>query len=87
VTCHGLVRSAWVKGWFPILFGLHRIMSRCTLDIRTRALTVLFELLKSYGHTFSDQNWADIFRILFRLFDDQKLPESPAEACPAPHRT
>lgn len=42
---------------------------------------MLFELLKTYGHTFSDQNWADIFRILFRLFDDQKLPESPAEVC------
>lgn len=70
-----------------------------------RALTVLFEMLKKYGHTFKRQNWEvcidimpiasvaanqltcrplcrrlqDLFRILFRLFDDQKLPESPTE--------
>eukprot|EP00123_Amoebidium_parasiticum_P018332 comp24173_c0_seq3/m.44171 comp24173_c0_seq3/g.44171 ORF comp24173_c0_seq3/g.44171 comp24173_c0_seq3/m.44171 type:complete len:1874 (-) comp24173_c0_seq3:308-5929(-) len=71
--------NAWVKGWFPVLFGLHRIMSRCSLDIRTRALSVLFEIIKDYGHTYKYENWEDLFRIIFRIFDDLKLPEQPAE--------
>ncbi|ROT72630.1 putative brefeldin A-inhibited guanine nucleotide-exchange protein 1 isoform X2 [Penaeus vannamei] len=33
----------WVRGWFPILFELSCIITRCKLDVRTRALTVLFE--------------------------------------------
>jgi hypothetical protein len=32
----------WVRGWFPILFELSCIVSRCKLDVRTRALTVSF---------------------------------------------
>lgn len=27
---------AWVRGWFPILFELSCIISRCKLDVRTR---------------------------------------------------
>ena len=26
----------WVRGWFPILFELSCIISRCNLDVRTR---------------------------------------------------
>ena len=26
----------WVKGWFPVLFELSTIISRCKLDVRTR---------------------------------------------------
>ena len=26
----------WVKGWFPVLFELSRIVNRCMLDVRTR---------------------------------------------------
>lgn len=26
----------WVRGWFPILFELSYIVSRCKLDVRTR---------------------------------------------------
>lgn len=36
----------WVRGWFPILFELSCIITRCKLDVRTRALTVLFEVLE-----------------------------------------
>ena len=36
--------KVWVRGWFPILFELSCIISRCKLDVRTRALTVLFEV-------------------------------------------
>ncbi|KNC84585.1 hypothetical protein SARC_03204 [Sphaeroforma arctica JP610] len=71
--------AAWVSGWFPILFGLHSVMSRTSLDIRTRALTILFEILKSHGKKFRSDNWKEILQILFRLFDDQKLPERKHE--------
>ena len=45
----------WVKGWFPVLFGLSRIINRCKLDVRTRALTVMFEIMKTYGHHYLPQ--------------------------------
>jgi brefeldin A-inhibited guanine nucleotide-exchange protein len=37
----------WVRGWFPVLFGLSRIINRCKLDVRTRALTVMMEIMKT----------------------------------------
>lgn len=69
----------WVRGWFPVVFGLTRIISRCKLDIRTRALTVLFEILKTYGGQFRQQWWKDLFRIISRLYDDLKQPEAQQE--------
>eukprot|EP00123_Amoebidium_parasiticum_P018335 comp24173_c0_seq6/m.44187 comp24173_c0_seq6/g.44187 ORF comp24173_c0_seq6/g.44187 comp24173_c0_seq6/m.44187 type:complete len:1717 (-) comp24173_c0_seq6:350-5500(-) len=69
----------WVQGWFPILFGLHRIMTRCPLEVRTRALTVLIEIINHHGSEFRPQHWKDLFRIMFRIFDDLKLPEHQAE--------
>uniref|UniRef100_H3CH50 ARF guanine nucleotide exchange factor 2 n=1 Tax=Tetraodon nigroviridis TaxID=99883 RepID=H3CH50_TETNG len=69
----------WVRGWFPILFELSCIISRCKLDVRTRGLTVMFEIMKSYGHTFERHWWQDLFRIVFRIFDNMKLPEQQTE--------
>ncbi|KAI4886422.1 hypothetical protein NFI96_015350 [Prochilodus magdalenae] len=69
----------WVRGWFPILFELSCIINRCKLDIRTRGLTVMFEIMKSYGHTFEKHWWHDLFRIIFRIFDNMKLPEQQTE--------
>eukprot|EP01137_Pigoraptor_chileana_P033942 Opistho-2@25725 len=69
----------WVRGWFPIVFGLSRVVSRCKLDIRTRALTVMFDCLKLYGASFRSQWWRDLFLIIFRIFDDLKLPEQQNE--------
>ena len=28
----------WVKGWFPVLFELSRVINRCKLDVRTRSV-------------------------------------------------
>ena len=28
----------WVKAWFPIMFELSTIISRCKLDVRTRSV-------------------------------------------------
>lgn len=30
----------WVKGWFPVLFELSRIVNRCMLDVRTRYVSI-----------------------------------------------
>ncbi|RZF39341.1 hypothetical protein LSTR_LSTR000862 [Laodelphax striatellus] len=69
----------WVRGWFPLLFELSCIMSRCKLDVRTRALTVLFEIIKSHGDAFKQFWWIDLFKVLFRIFDNMKLPEHYTE--------
>ncbi|XP_043923098.1 brefeldin A-inhibited guanine nucleotide-exchange protein 1 [Protopterus annectens] len=69
----------WVRGWFPILFELSCIINRCKLDVRTRGLTVMFEIMKTYGCTFEKHWWQDLFRIVFRIFDNMKLPEQQTE--------
>ncbi|KAG1705092.1 Brefeldin A-inhibited guanine nucleotide-exchange protein 1 [Nymphon striatum] len=69
----------WVRGWFPILFELSCIVNRCNLDVRTRGLTVMFEIIKTYGKTFQANWWQDLFQILFRIFDNMKLPEQRSE--------
>lgn len=69
----------WVRGWFPLLFELSCIVSRCKLDVRTRALTVLFEMIKNHGEAFKTYWWKDLFNILFRIFDNMKLPEVQTE--------
>ncbi|XP_030624788.1 brefeldin A-inhibited guanine nucleotide-exchange protein 1 [Chanos chanos] len=69
----------WVRGWFPILFELSCIINRCKLDVRTRGLTVMFEVMKTYGHTYEKHWWQDLFQIVFRIFDNMKLPEQQTE--------
>ena len=59
-------QGIWVRGWFPILFELSCIVITCKLDVRTRALTVMFEIVKTYGHTFRSE-WC---RICFRSFSE-----------------
>ncbi|XP_050306443.1 brefeldin A-inhibited guanine nucleotide-exchange protein 1 [Anthonomus grandis grandis] len=69
----------WVRGWFPLLFSLSCVVNRCKLDVRTRALTVMFEIIKTYGDTYKAHWWKDLFKILFRIFDNMKLPEKHTE--------
>lgn len=69
----------WVRGWFPLLFSLSCVVNRCKLDVRTRALTVLFEIVKTYGDSFQSHWWRDLFKVLFRIFDNMKLPEQHTE--------
>ncbi|CAH1119686.1 unnamed protein product [Phaedon cochleariae] len=69
----------WVRGWFPLLFSLSCVVNRCKLDVRTRALTVLFEIIKTHGDAFRGHWWKDLFKILFRIFDNMKLPEKQPE--------
>ena len=69
----------WVRGWFPVLFELSCIVNRCNLDVRTRALTVMFEVIKTYGTSFIAHWWKDLFRIVFRIFDNMKVPDALTE--------
>ncbi|KAJ6649906.1 Brefeldin A-inhibited guanine nucleotide-exchange protein 1, partial [Pseudolycoriella hygida] len=69
----------WVRGWFPMLFSLSCVVNRCKLDVRTRGLTVLFEIVKTHGDSFKSNWWKDLFNILFRIFDNMKLPEQFTE--------
>lgn len=69
----------WVRGWFPMLFSLTCVMNRCKMDVRTRGLTVLFEIVKRHGAAFKSNWWKDLFNILFRIFDNTKLPEHYTE--------
>lgn len=71
----------WVRGWFPLLFELSCVVSRCKLDVRTRGLTVLFEIVKTHGDAFKPHWWKDLFQVLFRIFDNMKLPEQHTEVC------
>jgi hypothetical protein len=40
-------------GWFPVLFELSCIINTSKLDIRTRGLTILFDIVKNYGDQVS----------------------------------
>ena len=44
-----------------------------------RGLTVMFEIMKSYGHLFQPSWWGDLFNVVFRIFDNMKLPEAIVE--------
>lgn len=39
----------------------------------------MFEIMKTYGGSFEPHWWRDLFRIVFRIFDNMKLPESQNE--------
>ena len=69
----------WVRGWFPILFELNCIITRCKLDVRSHGLIILFKVLKTYGRNFKPHWWQDLFQILFRILDNIKLPEQQTE--------
>lgn len=74
---------------------LPQLVKRCQVCTLTsfplvvyRGLTVMFEIMKSYGHTFEKHWWQDLFRIVFRIFDNMKLPEQQTEVkTNSPHTT
>lgn len=39
----------------------------------------MFEIMKTYGDTFLSHWWADLFQVVFRIFDNMKLPEQQNE--------
>ena len=45
------------------------------LIIVLRTLAVMFEIMKSYGHTFYKHWWKEVFKVVFRIFEIMKLPD------------
>ena len=39
----------------------------------------MFEIMKSYGSQFQQRWWQDLFKIVFRIFDNIKHPEIQVE--------
>lgn len=72
----------WVRGWFPVLFELSCVINRSKLDIRTRSLTILFDIVKQYGESFETNWWKDLFGVLFRIFDQVKFDKQEEAASP-----
>ena len=58
---------------------LEKMRANLGAPLFLRGLTVMFEIMKSYGHTFEKHWWHDLFRIVFRIFDNMKLPEQQTE--------
>ncbi|KAJ3318645.1 guanine nucleotide exchange protein for ADP-robosylation factor, partial [Blyttiomyces sp. JEL0837] len=62
--------------WFPILYGLYEVIMTCELEVRTRALTYLFDTLKTHGSGFTRDSWEVIAKgVLFPIFDDLRLSQ------------
>lgn len=59
-----------IKFWYPILFAFHDvIMTGDDLEVRQRALDILFGTLETYGGSYSSDFWDIVCRkILFPIF-------------------
>eukprot|EP00299_Pterocystis_sp_00344_P016554 c8301_g1_i1.p1 GENE.c8301_g1_i1~~c8301_g1_i1.p1 ORF type:complete len:1096 (-),score=306.27 c8301_g1_i1:2128-5163(-) len=71
----------YIKMWFPILTGLSRaVSSDPRIEVRTRAMEVLFEIARTHGQSFSAHFWGLTFRgVLFPMFDDVSYVGADAE--------
>ncbi|KAF2010369.1 hypothetical protein BU24DRAFT_467017 [Aaosphaeria arxii CBS 175.79] len=56
--------------WFPVLFAFHDVlMTGEDLEVRSRALTYLFETLIAYGRNFPQEFWDILWRqLLYPIF-------------------
>ncbi|PSN71395.1 hypothetical protein BS50DRAFT_546726 [Corynespora cassiicola Philippines] len=56
--------------WFPVLFAFHDVlMTGEDLEVRSRALSYLFETLITYGHNFPQEFWDMLWRqLLYPIF-------------------
>lgn len=50
------------------------IRSSCKLDVRTRGLTVFFDIIKTYGAQFKPLWWRETFTVIFRVFHHFRSP-------------
>ena len=39
----------------------------------------MFEVIKTYGHLFRSSWWKDLFRVVFRIFDNIKISDALPE--------
>ncbi|THD26854.1 Brefeldin A-inhibited guanine nucleotide-exchange protein 1 [Fasciola hepatica] len=64
----------WLRGWMPVLCELFRVINSCKLDVRTRGLTVFFDIIKTYGAQFKPLWWCETFTVIFRVFHHFRSP-------------
>ncbi|XP_018655097.1 putative brefeldin A-inhibited guanine nucleotide-exchange protein [Schistosoma mansoni] len=69
----------WLRGWMPVLCELFRIINGCKLDVRTRGLTVFFDILKSHGNKFKPLWWRETFAVIFRVFQHFRISSASSE--------
>ncbi|CAD7942620.1 unnamed protein product [Amoebophrya sp. A120] len=64
--------------WLPLLHGLSTLSADSRREVRSRALSGLFEVLKEHGgECFDADTWQATFRaVLFPLFDDIQLEQT-----------
>lgn len=77
--CFSRNRSHVVPALFLLIHSVTSLMPELFVFSSDRGLTVMFEIMKSYGHTFEKHWWHDLFRVVFRIFDNMKLPEQQTE--------
>ncbi|CAF5137892.1 unnamed protein product, partial [Rotaria sp. Silwood1] len=39
----------------------------------------MFEIMKNYGESFTQHWWIELFNVVFRIFDNMKLPDTQVE--------
>ncbi|KAI8610970.1 hypothetical protein BC830DRAFT_1069281 [Chytriomyces sp. MP71] len=67
------MEDIYFKFWFPVFHALYLVIMTCELEVRTRALTHLFDALKTHGTSFSRESWEIVANgCLFPIFDDLK---------------
>eukprot|EP00095_Tigriopus_kingsejongensis_P004290 maker-scaffold722_size106786-snap-gene-0.21 protein:Tk04290 transcript:maker-scaffold722_size106786-snap-gene-0.21-mRNA-1 annotation:"GF14256" len=49
------------------------VINKSKLDIRTRSLTILFDIVKQHGQSFEESWWRDLYQVLFRIFEVGKF--------------
>ncbi|KAH3683136.1 hypothetical protein WICPIJ_005879 [Wickerhamomyces pijperi] len=56
--------------WYPALASFNEVIMKCDdLEIRSKALNYLFDILVQYGHQFDDEHWSLICNeLLFTIF-------------------
>ncbi|VDO75871.1 unnamed protein product [Schistosoma curassoni] len=57
----------WLRGWMPVLY------------VRTRGLTVFFDILKSHGNKFKPLWWRETFAVIFRVFQHFRISSVSSE--------
>ena len=71
--------------WWPLLLGLSSHVADSRVEVRSRALSTLTDVLKAYGGHFSSQTWDVIFKgVLFPMVDSAKMDNAEQSVSPNP---
>ena len=73
--------EAHLQAWWPLLTGLAGLVGGVRVEVRNRALNVLFALLRRFGPGFDAALWALVYSgVLLPLFDD--VTHAPEDGAP-----